>query len=119
MTTETNLSLDQVSHRIEAALGVTFGPTTIIRTPPKGGYARMAQALDHEIQLYAETGPFSSALPRSVAVNLWPTTNLAALGLDLTSCKVIELDIADYLVAILNNETGLLFRKDSAKTRGY
>lgn len=110
---ETIKSLPQVAARVGAALGLSFGRTSCVgeRGPyPGWWYVRTAQALEHQVVLYAAQGPYSTPLPRRMVLTLQPVLNLADLGLEESQWEVVELSIDEYLAAILRRETDLPFR---------
>jgi hypothetical protein len=114
LETETHLSLGQISARVGAALGVSFGQT--ISTLEKGyyrdqpWYVRDAYSFEHQIRIYAATADHRLSTHRPVVVEVKPNFKIEQLGLDPVACSIQKLDISTYIASILQIETDIKFK---------
>jgi len=113
LQTQSQLPLEQLSARIGATLGVTFG--SIASNLDKGyyknqpWYVQTANTLEHEINIYAATAHHILSAPRPIILEMQPKFQVEQLGLDYRRIAVRKHDISQYVASLLRNETDITF----------
>ena len=110
ITVKTDLNKHEVASQVGLALGVTFDPDK------EGLYeeieALVAYAVGHIFGIFESKNEGSSnSSIRDIFLDLIPDLYPTDLGLRLSECNVVDLDVDDYLVALLRKKTGLPFER--------